>query len=276
MKPPICEICDERFDPADGRLLVFVGDERSIAWREAADADRRVGHPPDTGWFCSEHMLGAAAMAPTSTLGETLTALRKGRGAVPESRAPAVSPGGGESASTTERDGAPTTPSGAGCSRASLLPDDYRQVEIAPMSVDTLAERLGHFFDDLVDACAAAAGVNPNREADDLRRTVEQLASPEWREKGPASEEVETTRVVALDRWECQFSRLRHDWIGGGSIQSSVSVAVIDLDAVAPGVVLRVGGGAHAGSPVTTVSGFGRQLGPAAPILDALLAELAA
>lgn len=64
MQPPICEVCDERFDPASGgRLVSFV---ETDAGREFAG--RAVpGHAPDDGWFCQRHVADAAALATTHT-----------------------------------------------------------------------------------------------------------------------------------------------------------------------------------------------------------------
>ncbi len=76
MKPPICEICNLRFDPSEGALVSFVDDSRSRAFAERALAEPGfVGHRPNTGWFCGGHSEGARALS-SGTRGEALAALR--------------------------------------------------------------------------------------------------------------------------------------------------------------------------------------------------------
>lgn len=55
MKPPICVVCDEAFDPAGGTLVRFASTPDDEEWRRTAHAQGMVGHPPDTGWFCPRH-----------------------------------------------------------------------------------------------------------------------------------------------------------------------------------------------------------------------------
>jgi len=56
MRPPICEICDQDFDPDSKSGLLYFKESQ-----EGREFDRRVseegitGHPPDAGWFCEEH-----------------------------------------------------------------------------------------------------------------------------------------------------------------------------------------------------------------------------
>ncbi|MFN3257809.1 MAG: hypothetical protein ACE37B_19185 [Ilumatobacter sp.] len=79
MRPPDCEICDARFDPAVGGDLVrFQPDERSEAWRERAETVGFVGHPPDTGWFCADHLDVARRVAARCSMPEGLTLIRTG------------------------------------------------------------------------------------------------------------------------------------------------------------------------------------------------------
>ncbi|MGE4164319.1 MAG: hypothetical protein AB7G23_21590 [Vicinamibacterales bacterium] len=63
MRPPICEVCDERFDPGAGGLLTFASTPESAAWRARAAAEAGfVGHPPDQGWFCPTHLDAARSL----------------------------------------------------------------------------------------------------------------------------------------------------------------------------------------------------------------------
>ncbi|MGE0728281.1 MAG: hypothetical protein AB7O92_18580 [Acidimicrobiia bacterium] len=65
MRPPICEVCDERFDPGAGGLLTFASTPQSEAWHARAAAEPGfVGHPPDQGWFCPAHLDAARALQP--------------------------------------------------------------------------------------------------------------------------------------------------------------------------------------------------------------------
>lgn len=75
MKPPICEVCDERFDPAEGGLVRFAATAESEAWRARAAAEPGfVGHPPDLAWFCGAHHAAARTLAGL-TLGQALRAI---------------------------------------------------------------------------------------------------------------------------------------------------------------------------------------------------------
>lgn len=68
MKPPICEVCDERFDPVDGELVSFVGDAASEAFEARAEQPGFVGHPPNLGWFCGQHVEAARTRTASMTL----------------------------------------------------------------------------------------------------------------------------------------------------------------------------------------------------------------
>lgn len=68
MRPPVCEICDADVDPAGG-LVTFQPDDRSRDWRRRAEEEGFVGHPPDTGWFCEEHIAAAREAAQTMSYG---------------------------------------------------------------------------------------------------------------------------------------------------------------------------------------------------------------
>ncbi|MEM9039730.1 MAG: hypothetical protein AAGD33_07535 [Actinomycetota bacterium] len=77
MRPPICDVCDADVDPvAEGALITFVADDASRARRRRADREHLVGHTPDTGWFCADHVDAARDLAASSTYSEALDALR--------------------------------------------------------------------------------------------------------------------------------------------------------------------------------------------------------
>lgn len=293
MKPPICEVCDERFDPSEGELVRFLADDRSTAWRETSERDGRVGHPPDEAWFCANHAAVARSAALTSTLGQALSGLRRGasdalrraneKGDAPSNRGEAgveavPSTGGSSGPPIQDSDvdsGLPGSADAAGTAQRSKrpwMPDDHRTVVIHPMSVDALARRLERFFDDVIGVCSVAAGESVHRNDDETTRTVRQYESPEWREKGPASEEVQTTTAVRIGAWECWTRRSRHDWLHGGLIQSSVSVGV--TDAAAARREMSVFGGSHGNDSITKIGVSGSNLTVTAELLDALLDEL--
>jgi len=62
--PPICEICDEPFDPTDDAGLVeFSLRPSDEAWIEEMTRKDMVGHPPYCRWFCSLHYAQAVQLA---------------------------------------------------------------------------------------------------------------------------------------------------------------------------------------------------------------------
>lgn len=72
MKPPVCEVCGQRFAPADGELVSFVADAATDAFDERAKTPGVVGHRPNTGWFCSDHAEAARGFSEALTLPEAL------------------------------------------------------------------------------------------------------------------------------------------------------------------------------------------------------------
>ena len=57
MRPPICEICDRDFDPhKEGGLIDFKETPEGRAFDKRVAEEGIVGHPPDTGWFCGDHI----------------------------------------------------------------------------------------------------------------------------------------------------------------------------------------------------------------------------
>lgn len=80
MRPPICEVCGERFDPGDGALVECVGDDRSASFDERLEQPGLVGHPPNLGWFCADHRSTADVLAATHTLAEVVAVARRNDG----------------------------------------------------------------------------------------------------------------------------------------------------------------------------------------------------
>lgn len=74
----MCEVCDERFEPPEGALLTCRPTPSDLKWRQRAEAEGMVGHPPDTGWFCGEHADTARALHERHTLAEVVAAVRSG------------------------------------------------------------------------------------------------------------------------------------------------------------------------------------------------------
>jgi hypothetical protein len=82
MRPPICEICDEKFgdddlnQPGQGGLVEFKPslDDKAVIARMQVKG--WTGHPPNVGWFCSKHIDEALAIRHIS-LREALGTLRK-------------------------------------------------------------------------------------------------------------------------------------------------------------------------------------------------------
>ena len=68
MRPPICELCDERFGPAEGGLVYFA-DHKPLP-------RGMVGHPEGLGWFCARHHAAAEALSDLP-MDEALDQLRK-------------------------------------------------------------------------------------------------------------------------------------------------------------------------------------------------------
>ncbi len=48
MKPPICELCGERFDPREGGGAVTFADYQPLP-------EGMAGHPTGLEWFCDRH-----------------------------------------------------------------------------------------------------------------------------------------------------------------------------------------------------------------------------
>lgn len=75
MKPPICELCGEGFDPDAGELLEFQRASSDAERHERAEADDFVGHPPNVAWFCEDHSTRARRLT-DRTLADALETMR--------------------------------------------------------------------------------------------------------------------------------------------------------------------------------------------------------
>lgn len=66
MRPPICDICDARFDLSGeqaGGLVTFKPSPDDQAQLARLRQPGFVGHPPNQEWFCSTHLPMAKALA---------------------------------------------------------------------------------------------------------------------------------------------------------------------------------------------------------------------
>jgi hypothetical protein len=71
MRPPICEFCSQRFGPDAGGLVTFRPRPEDLAVIARLQQPGYVGHPPNLGWFCGEHLAQAQGLADL-TMGEAL------------------------------------------------------------------------------------------------------------------------------------------------------------------------------------------------------------
>lgn len=57
MKPPICAICNKRFDISEENcgLIYFRQRKSDIEWDKKMKKTGAKGHPPYARWFCTEH-----------------------------------------------------------------------------------------------------------------------------------------------------------------------------------------------------------------------------
>lgn len=78
MEPPICDVCDERFDPGTGQRIRFLATDAGQRFDTRTLEPGFVGDHPDEGWFCADHASGAAALAATHTRSAAIAKLRDG------------------------------------------------------------------------------------------------------------------------------------------------------------------------------------------------------
>ncbi len=91
VKPPICEVCDSLIDRGDGELVSFVVDEATRSFDVRAEQPGFVGHRPNSGWFCVEHLPAARARSQSMTLGDAVRDIA-GRSGVRQTRPPEPTP----------------------------------------------------------------------------------------------------------------------------------------------------------------------------------------
>ena len=70
MRPPICRICQQEFDPAEGGDLLSFQSHEDEEWPPG-----KTGHPSHQEWFCADHA-GAARELTHLTLPEAMDRLR--------------------------------------------------------------------------------------------------------------------------------------------------------------------------------------------------------
>ncbi|MFK7803517.1 MAG: hypothetical protein AB8G95_17915 [Anaerolineae bacterium] len=59
MRPPICALCNDRFDPKDGGTVRFANFEPL--------PEGMVGHPKGLEWFCGQHIESAKGRSHMTT-----------------------------------------------------------------------------------------------------------------------------------------------------------------------------------------------------------------
>jgi len=62
MKPPICAICDKRFETGGG-LVYFKEDNEDIEFNKRLSQPDFVGHPTNAFWFCELHISKAKELS---------------------------------------------------------------------------------------------------------------------------------------------------------------------------------------------------------------------
>jgi hypothetical protein len=75
VKPPECVVCGAEAAPP-GSLVRFLPRPEDRAWRDRAEREGLVGHPPDTAWMCAAHVEAGRALAREATLGDAVAILR--------------------------------------------------------------------------------------------------------------------------------------------------------------------------------------------------------
>lgn len=77
MKPPKCEVCDDRFFPEHGESggIYFKETEEEKAYNQKMREDKKVGHPRAYGWFCKKHYSQAKKLK-DGHLGDAVKAIK--------------------------------------------------------------------------------------------------------------------------------------------------------------------------------------------------------
>ncbi len=76
MRPPSCDVCDERVDTDEGALVACLVDEATYEFQRRSETPGFVGHPPNQGWFCGAHLDAAQALADARALADVVATLR--------------------------------------------------------------------------------------------------------------------------------------------------------------------------------------------------------
>ena len=63
MKPPICCICYEDFEPNEGGLIYFKEEDDDIKHNEILSQPGYTGHPSNAFWFCEKHYAKAKELS---------------------------------------------------------------------------------------------------------------------------------------------------------------------------------------------------------------------
>ncbi|MBN1253153.1 MAG: hypothetical protein JXR51_03990 [Bacteroidales bacterium] len=63
MKPPICCLCNDRFEPSSGGLIYFTEDQDDKKHNEILKQPGYTGHPSNAFWFCEKHYLQAKKLS---------------------------------------------------------------------------------------------------------------------------------------------------------------------------------------------------------------------
>jgi len=77
VKPPVCCICNRRFNNRrEGGLVYFRKRPSDYEWDRTMKEEGRVGHPPYAEWFCGEHYEVAKELSGL-TIDEALREIRR-------------------------------------------------------------------------------------------------------------------------------------------------------------------------------------------------------
>ena len=77
MRPPICDICNKKFDDKEGGLVYFKKRPSDMEWDIRMQQPGMVGHPPYAEWFCGLHYEKAKDLSHL-TIDKAMELLKKG------------------------------------------------------------------------------------------------------------------------------------------------------------------------------------------------------
>lgn len=254
MEPPICAICDERFDPGDGGGRVrFVETEAGRTFARRVAEDGITGDPPDEAWCCRRHLAPAHERSTTHTLAAAVAELRPAAPAGPSEPARPVDPG-------------PETP---GLAEALARHEERlrtrRDHRLDDLPREVVAEELRRTRDDVLQRLGL----------DQLEPEVERQSStskgPEWREAATATS-VEIREAWRSDEHEVVYRDRDIVWDswsgmprGGDLMQGTLSLAIDDT---------RLYASYGAEGTVAELTEYGSRTPAAADAIDDLLRRL--